>query len=153
MRDVNFKWFLRWWTVTWINVLILEIIHANIFKDTQALGRRTHQHRDIFKVLTACCRRIFLPRNFFRVSPVSCTGTNMKADSDNIQCCRLVVGHTSLGTFSKTCRLVVGGHTCLGIFSKSCRLVVGGHTGRTGRAFGDVFTAALTEMISAFPET
>ena len=41
----------------------------------------------------------------------------------------------------------------MGIVSTSCRLVVGGHKGRTGPAFGDVFTAALTEMISAFAET
>ena len=43
--------------------------------------------------------------------------------------------------------------TCLGIFSKSCRLVVGGHTGRRGPAVVVEYTAALTEMISAFPET
>jgi hypothetical protein len=68
--------------------------------------------------------------------------------------CRLVVGgHTCLGICSKTCRLVVGGHTCIGIFSKSCRFVVGGHTVGTGAALRVVFTAALTEMISAFPET
>jgi hypothetical protein len=65
----------------------------------------------------------------------------------------VIGGHTRFGIFSKTCRLVVRGHTCLGIFSKSCRLLVGGQTGRRGPAVGFEFTAALSEMISPFPET
>ena len=119
----------------------------------QARGRRTYLLRDIFKMLPARCRRIFLPRNFFRVSPVRRSRTNLTLPRI-ILCCRLVVvGHTGFWVFSKRCRLVVGGHSCLGIFTMSWRLVVEGYTGRTGRAFGVVFTAALTELISAFPET
>ena len=65
----------------------------------------------------------------------------------------MVGGHTRLVIFSNSFPLVVGGHSCLGIFSKPCRLVVGGQTDRTGAAFMVVFTVALTNMISAFPET
>ena len=101
------------------SVVILELIHANIFKSMQVRGRR-----------------IYLPRNIFNVLP---------ARSGE---------HTCLRIFPK-CRLRVIVLTTLGFLQifKFWRLVLVGHTGRTVPAFGVAFTAALTEIISAFPET